>query len=1350
MNKLDIISKEIYINPAIKLHSSFAEAKKFFDDLGGMDLFGDDKNILISDVAQGKRNLIIGEPGVGKTKLLEKIKEHFDLNNERTVFISLKERNVIEQIEKFLQEKSDKEGIIFLDALDEVQTNMFSEVLQKIEKTSEEYPNVAIYLSSRWVFINKYANSFPSYRFVSVLPFTQPQVRKYLINAGRSNEDIDTLLHRIMPFNHRMLIIQIPRYLFFLNDFIEKNGINAAAQISRNELFEYFIYSKLDVEEKLDTNKRAITKRVLEKLALIMETYQTNVITQDELMTFFDDLKSDLKTAAIFQIDLGIFFEHSLLKVSQEGLGKIEFENTEFQEYLAAKEITRFSDPSRTTFSFAVDQNLKEIHPTWFNAITFLVDMQQDLLEQLMEFSGILSVEKYKAVDDGFMTFLSRINPKSISSQLKQRLFIDVLNYHQAICQWIPGHLASAMTGFFDSSLEPILKKSVEEAKLKEAANRFVPLSNIAYIVGNLLEQKISIDNKYWRKELISYVADENENGVLQRHALFALGRIKDPSVIKELPDLTGFSDELVVREFIMACIELNPDDDRSLEFFINATKRDEFYGRYGFFAIKNNASIKKFLKAFNDDEDFRREFLKDASLFNDKDFELVKNIEENFDDEIGELCKEVLIKAVNYHVTNISGESSFIIKLWRLLKKKYPYIIPEMIERIKNSPEGKTSLYFLSDFLIKIITKDDVNSYIDVMIKIGEKDSAISLLMRIKFSQILTAQEIYEEGRKKLPIEYEEWETAQKKQKEHVFKERDMLKEFRALLKPSPGKFMEGVFAFFVKNHKELSKVIEESDKNRLIKLLTGTIFRFVDPSEHELKIKEENKGAKVFTTSSIIHQFGYAIEAAQLLGMDLIPYKQKILNYIPFAYDRHLGLILDIFKNVTPQEIKPILDIYKNRKTDLWRHQIPSFVEAVEQYHITEALPILREFVKEPTCERYAREKSLIVSNSLINDSSFLKEIVKLYKETKNVDNKTLFNVANGLLITAYSDKDSVEWRLKEIAARAVAFVAPRGCHSVGDIEEEISHGKSFAKPLMELKQSGFEKDYLDLLDEAMNLWAKGKEFYAYSGYIWDIVFAYFDNLKEYGSYAPLHLLEEKISSLKKREGVNWLASRMINLRRSYMSIIGKPKNIAEVIKKYNDNREIDNKKIKNSEDLFSHVKDALDTDLKHWIEDEGAYDLIIDDKVYASKKQEYEKLIHKTLKSQVENIFLRRGFQIELTREPQLISEKRIDFLIRYGFVGPIALEVKLSSNTDIKGKNLDKKPSYESMCQYMNGYGSLHGIFMVIDNIGSKNLLEIKTTYEKIPNVVVKIYDCYDLAVKRKVIKKNGKKKKTASK
>ncbi len=234
---------------------------------------------------------------------------------------------------------------------------------------------------------------------------------------------------------------------------------------------------------------------------------------------------------------------------------------------------------------------------------------------------------------------------------------------------------------------------------------------------------------------------------------------------------------------------------------------------------------------------------------------------------------------------------------------------------------------------------------------------------------------------------------------------------------------------------------------------------------------------------------------------------------------------------------------------------------------------------------------------------------------------------------------------------------------------------------------------------------------------------------------------LLEAKIAEMKDRQGANWLAGRMVNLRRSYLAYLGKPRNISEAVKRYNNAREYDDKKIVTSDDLFRHLQDALETDLRRWIEGEGAYDLILGEKVYAAKRQEYEKLVQKTLKAQAENILLKRGFQVEVMREPELLDGKKTDFFVRYGFVGPVIVEVKLTSNSDLKGLVLTASPSYSSMERYMKGYYATHGILLVINNNEAENIALIKETFQRIPNVWVQSFDCQKSLVTPKKPKKS---------
>ncbi|MCP6719816.1 MAG: hypothetical protein KJI72_00615 [Patescibacteria group bacterium] len=1321
-----INSADKYIIPITKIYSIFAEAKEFYDKFQGVSIFDDEERLGIVDIIKGQRTLIVGEPGVGKSMLLGKIKDQLDTDGCVTELVGLRQPNAMDRIDIFVTTETEAPKALLLDALDEVQSSLFPAVLQKIEEVSTRYPNLPIFLSSRWIFINQHATSFPNYRFITISPFTQGQVREYLRAAKHSDSDIDALLGRIMPFSHRMLVIQIPRYLSYLEKFLEEKGIPAAAEVSRNKLFEYFIYSKLELEDKkLNADKRAIIKRVLEKLALTMEIYQTNVISKDELMTFFDEIKSDLKLVALTQIELEIFFDKSLLK---NNVDTVEFDNTEFQEYLAAKEISRFPDPNRAAAGFAIDPDAKEMYPTWFNALTFLVDMRPDLLGQLVDFSGLRGTQ-FKLIDEGFLVFLSRVDPRNVPLELRRQIFILAMDYHQRTLQWLPGQLTSALPSFFDNTLEGKLKAGITKADKEKNAARFVPLGNIVYVIAYLFRRGVSLDRSYWRGKLIEYAGDKNENGVLQRHALLALTWLRDPSVIDELPNLME-SDELVRREFLDMCVELNPENPKSLGYFFEAIRRNEFHGRYGIFALKKRASIESFLKTYNVDENFRREFINDTRIFQDEDHVLVEHIEAVLDDEIKKLCKETLVRSVNYNIAHDAEHSTFIVGLWKLLRRGDPNFVTEMVERIKKSEDGKTGLYFAHRFFAEVIEKEDVPRYIEVMIAMGEKDSAASVMSRMKFSKREGANEIYEAGRSLLSEEYKQWEEARAKPDTHTEMQNEkLLQQFRTLLEPNPGKFSNSVFEFYNKNIKCLEPLVSTDEKKRLAELITGTIFKFVDPVKHDLTITAQHDGSKTYTTSSSVFVFGDALVTAKHLEIDITPFRQNILNFIPFAYNDELKTIFELVKDIKPGEMEGVLKVYKSRKSDLWQHMTSSFVEAVEQYHVVEAIPILKGFIKESALDRYTREQSLTVVGTLSSDPTFLKEIFNLYKESKNEDEKKLAYIANGLLITSQGDAEAIKWRLREVVQRAAAFIRLPGMHKVNSLEEEIEHSKSFAKPLMDLKHHGYEPDYLKLLEEAMGVFARSKEFQAYAEYLWSIVYAYFDNLKDERVYDPLRQLERKIAEMKDRDGANWLASRMINLRRSYLGYLGKPRNISEAIKKYNDARAYDDKKILTSTDLFRQLQDALETDLRRWIEGEGAYDLILGEKVYDAKQQAYEKLIQKTLKSKIEQIMLKRGFEVDVDREVELLDGKKVDFLVRYGFVGPIVVETKLTSSTDLKGTKIDRSPSYVSMSRYIYGFGASHGILLVVDNDKAKNLSEVKEIFQRIPNVSVHSFDCY---------------------
>jgi hypothetical protein len=332
----------MYIRPNLRICTSFADAQQFLDAYDSFGLIHEKPTVGITEVVQGQRNFIVAEAGVGKTLLLEKIDEHLRQNGVRTSLIRLRERGCSSRVDEFLASAPSHQDALLLDGLDEIQGNEFPFLIEKLRKASLQCTGASIYISSRAVFARRYLTTFSEYRFIAISPFDPQQVVQYLVDAGHETSKVRAFLDRIASLSHGMLVVQIPRYLFLLRGFLQTNNIDSLHEVSRNELFEYLIYQKLELEDRISTDKRLITKRLLEKLALTMEVYQTTSVSKDELMTFFDDLRSDLKVVGLAQIDLQTFFDNSLLKDNHDS---IEFDNAEFQEYLAAKEITRFVDP---------------------------------------------------------------------------------------------------------------------------------------------------------------------------------------------------------------------------------------------------------------------------------------------------------------------------------------------------------------------------------------------------------------------------------------------------------------------------------------------------------------------------------------------------------------------------------------------------------------------------------------------------------------------------------------------------------------------------------------------------------------------------------------------------------------------------------------------------------------------------------------------------------------------------------------------------------------------------------------------------------------------------------------------
>lgn len=1335
-------NNSIYIQPAIKFYSSFDEA-----------LAAEPKLDLYLSLKEGKwefinffdfpKTFIVAEPGYGKTRLLQEIVSKASDQKIKAICVESKkiadvtiEEFILDQSKKNSVIKSDifklenkKEVVICLDALDEVKLDDFSSTVEKIKTFLAQYSKITAIISCRWHFFRKFKELFNDlgFRYARIFPFSKEQVESYLKNNTISQENIEKIFSAL-SFQGRDLVIQTPRYLELLVSYTRNSGTENISSLTKASLFEFFIYKKLEIEDKnLNTQKRDLIKSVLEKLALIMEIYQANLIKKDELMSFFDDLQSDLKLSFLQQVPIEVFFDKTILK---DNIDTIEFENTEFQEYLSAKEITRLGKNIRTIFELSVDPELREIYPSWFNTLGFVVDLDISVLKPLLDFGRMSKEGMVK--DEEYHHFLTQVDTERLPIEDRMAIFEQVFTYYQSVLHWIDWDIAKNLSYYFDRSQHDLIKYYADEKRYKKnETKRTVHLGNVAQIIGFLLKRGIfdDEDKAFWRRKLIKFAQDKNENNVLQRNALLALGNLRDESIIREVESIWKSKRTRIQEYYLNLCRKINPNHDLSLKYFIEGTKQESIDARYGLYEVTEVRAVETLLDDFIHDPSLLNAFTDQESIFRDQDSKIIENIKAVWNRDIEEKLQKIVQKpfeSCNYY---IEENSIFIKNISLLLKSKNKNYLFKLISQIAASINLTDNLFDFKHIFSILLEKEQVGEFIKQLsqVKNGRR-AALWTLQQIKFSNYPGSEEIYEKGRNYLRVEYEGAEKAWKKQSKKPSVLSQTYKEFKLKLEPEKGKYSLDIFKFYIDNKKELNSLITKNEKDRLINLIEKSVFEKFDPGGQSLKITMQTESSKSYRTHTWIHIFGDCIRIAYEFNLDVTKYKKKIINYIPFAYPEHLDAIFSLVKNFQPDEIKSLVAVYREKMSDLWRFMPDSFILASERYVIRESVPILREFVKQNDFSIYDRISALNASDFLKPDPGFLKKVFKQYLNKQ----EKLAEKANGLLIVNHKDPDAVSWRIDELVKRAFPFKQPIGAHSVSSQENEL-HDKEFAAPLMKLKDTQYRNKFINLLNESFNI-IKNDGYRTYAQYLWEIVHSYFDNLKEGRSYQPLRDLEKFVTLHSLDENINWFKYHLKKLKRSYITFLGKPKDINECIKKYNKLKTQQYLEIATTRELYEKVKDVIDIDLRRWVEGEMSYNFIVGGKVYDTKRQDYESLIQKTIKTQIENAFLKRGFEtVNIIREPQLLNDKRTDFLIFYGFIGPILIEVKLSKSEDIAGsqKAIESKRSYKNLCQYMKGFETYFGIFLVFDNKQRScrtekweaHLAKIKNVYEKINNVTV---------------------------
>lgn len=1330
-----------YISQQIKIYSSFEEGKEELKKYGDRFLYLSwlDKPLMDCDVLkQASRIFVIAEPGYGKTEFLKKNVQEALESGSQSLYLDLKqlgERSVedaIKDADNQIQLKNTSNVLIALDALDEVKTQNVFRTIEEIKKFTKAYDKIQILISCRRHYFDRYDHLFKEtdLKYVHLLGFQMNQVEEYLSLHKMSGETIEKLI-KLLQMPGRDIILKTPRYLSFLPRYVNKKGIGGLVDITRAKLFDFFVIETLrDQDEKKGADKAEMAKRILAKLALVMEIYQTNTITKDELMIFLDDAESDLKNAYLATNPIESLWQDSIIKdVNNE----LMFYNSEFQEYLAAQEMARLGDADQIMYDLVIDTDLKEIFPSWFSTLAFAIDLNPNYIGVLLKF--ILRNQDDRILDESYHRILTSTDPKGLSNAKKEEIFYAVFNFYQNRKHWIETSVSNNLSQYVTPKIIIELRKRIDKIKLLpvDSASRYVPLTNITRLVESLvmLNKLSGADITFWKKNLVTFVLDKNTNGVLQRGALMALSEFGDQSVITKVKEVWPSKDEAILNNFIHLCVKLAPVDAKSIDYFIDGAKRGLIPAQLALLQINDPGNVKKLLNKLMLDEEFAHRFFE--HFHGEDENKIVDNIQLALetDPSILSVIDKFIIWFLDSSRHYQIRQSSILEKILSLRTQRDSNTLVWFVDKIMADANLSNALWSFRGLFTSLLSPKNINDFVDMLSATQDtKEIAFYSFLQLNQSDSRADKDTYKAGKKLFGPELKLLKKQKKAQSNLIDPDQEIYKLFQLKLEPALNQYSGDLFDYYMQHKDTVNQYISSDEKVKL-KRKTNKVLDVFDPSKHKITLGSSRGGGTTFSMPQFAKIFGDALKVAKALSIS-ITQKQKsnLVNFIPFADYEEVSDLLTLVGRLSHPEVKKLITVYKKRSGDTWRFAPDGFIRCMETNKTIEAVSALRDLAQENRIEDYHRVSALRVATRIKPELKILKDIFK--KENKTNGNKRLAEAANCLLIEL-KDQSAIAWRFKEIKKRAAKFERQKGFHSIGSLENELDD-KKFAEPLSLLSDTKYESLFYDLLDYSFSLIQKDKQgFYPYANYIWRIVCDYIRSLKISKSYKPLKSLELYLAKHYNLPGMNWFGYQVKGLKEEFLRELGKPTNISQCIQKYNTLKNTAHLPIRSEESLFNTIVDILENELFNWLSSDGI-------KILQDQK---EPNIQKMISMEMEVCLLRRGFrknelrplesgELAIIREPQLKNDKRVDFEIYYGFIGPLILELKLTRNTDLaspRATTMRRKPSHKSMINYMKGYRANHGIFLVINNKleddynWEKHMAIIKEAYSSIPNVDV---------------------------
>lgn len=1290
------------------------------------------------ELYNSKYLIVVAEPGYGKTRLFKELVLQANENSFKVFFIDAKQikNSIIESINKCkiiekniseekLQKKIyfcnqeeytlDNRTIICLDALDELPFSNLYSFLEQVEEFILNNPVVKVFLSCRTHHLNKieYDLSNISFEYISLDKFYGKQVFDYLESRNIDKKTINEI-EKKSKLGNLFEFLEVPRYLYYFSELIKDKNINEIINLSRVEIFEHFIYRKIDKErdKKYPESENHTIKRVLEELALVMKIFQVSLISKDDFFTVFKEL------------NLGnIFTGNELIEklcyksLLKDNIDYLEFENQEFLDYLASKELSRFEKIEQVFFDIAVEPHLKEVYTPWFYVMPFVLEQNPNMINIILDF---LEKNFNKILREEYFEVLVNIDIKFLDEKIRLRIFNLVFDYSMEHNQWIY-HYANKLIYFYD---EKEHYQKIIDSMNGDVEDNNIQIRNAIDIIDNLSKKGLlnSSQIEFWKEKFLEWLKlDVKKFKNLHRAIISSCATImkNDFDWIKSIYFIFEIGID-VQYEYSRACYKINQNDNFSIDVYFRSDNQFKKNNTDRVSRLDDNVKyiskvssvdgikyILKKLTSSNSKEYLTYIFSNSyRSKFQDDLKQFIFNIRNNLNNEIIELLEILLIELVKLR-TRYEKHSKYLFQqILKILIEKNANFLFVFIDELYKLYENK-ELYY-SDF--QDIIEMELSKYFDdknfdkiykklITFEFGKRNIEDLFTYRLIFNERLDEkvkskiEQIYKEELKEVEKSNKKYKN--KRERDEKNRQLGLFRQWEHKLEPEAEKFITDLFKFYINNKEALQSYEKFEDNRKRTIQLAKNVIKFNNPLDGKVETSE---------SSSTIWGILYYKAAIELLYKENIEFTSEeqdlidnVFRYLPFDINSEYESTLKLAKNPSSQAIQDILDVYSGkRKDNLDIYHPQSFLEIYKQTNIKEAEPILLEMFKKSEINEYIRKRIIEILPKEILTQDVIYQYIEEQGESDIFYEKLLIN-----LIKKFDDKEAINKAFEIVIKKGKETEISENQTSLFGTALELDHGYSNELALV-LTQIDYdiEKDK-ELLEIVVELRNQGK---SVNGYFFEeIVFRHIKYLNHKNSFGPLIEIEKFLQENKSKKNLYFFEYKFKELKQIYLDNLSKPKHIMEAIKAYKKSKENEYITVNSSLHLLEIVKDSISNEIRNWIEVEGAYKHIEElSKKIGGENKNAETFIQKTIKSQMELALVKKGLRhldIKIKREEQTQDDKRADFTINYGFIGQVLLELKLSHNSESKS-NLKKGKEYkEKLIKYVDATNSDYGLFVI---------------------------------------------------